>query len=499
MNSGQHPKTVAIVGAGVSGLVTAKVLQADGFSVTVFDKQGEIGGVWASSRTYPQLRTNNTRELYEYSDLAYPEAADAFPTAEQVRSYLRAYVDRFELDGVLQLGEEVVSVSRETDECPWRKRFVVATRSTAGSTVPVEHHFDHVAVCNGVFSSPHIPSIDGVGRFTGRVLHSSQLTSTDELEGRRVIVVGAGKSALDCAAVAADHGSSCRLVFRSPRWMAPQYVLGVRYDWLFMNRLLELFYGYHRQGRVEAFLHGPAKPVVRLFWQIQSWIARRATRAPDQLVPDEPLPSGLENLGVGAEFYDAVQERRALLTRAEVEAFTGGSSVRLSNGETVDADAVIFATGWQQHLDFLAEELRQQIRVHGTFRLYRHILPPREQGLGFVGYASSLINTLTSEIAAHWLSQHFRGELHLPPAEEMEQEIDRVQYWAQQTFPAASEGYFIGPYVAHHVDELLRDMGLPTQRTRNVLTEYLGRLLPRRYGRVHQQRTAARRADAQPH
>src|SRR4029450_3111482 len=86
---------VCISGARIAGLVTAKVLQQDGFDVVVFEKERELGGVWSSSRTYPGLRANNSRETYAFSDFPYPDTADEFPTAEQIRGDLNAYNDPF--------------------------------------------------------------------------------------------------------------------------------------------------------------------------------------------------------------------------------------------------------------------------------------------------------------------------------------------------------------------------------------------------------------------
>lgn len=61
-------KTVAVIGAGIAGLVTAKTLVQDGFEVCVLEKDADVGGTWAPSRTYPGLRTNNTLQTYELSD-----------------------------------------------------------------------------------------------------------------------------------------------------------------------------------------------------------------------------------------------------------------------------------------------------------------------------------------------------------------------------------------------------------------------------------------------
>ena len=67
--------TVCIIGAGVSGLVTAKVLQHDGFDVTIFEKESTIGGVWAPSCTYAGLGVQNPQEHYAFTDFPYPETA----------------------------------------------------------------------------------------------------------------------------------------------------------------------------------------------------------------------------------------------------------------------------------------------------------------------------------------------------------------------------------------------------------------------------------------
>ena len=281
---------VCIVGAGIAGLVTAKVMKADGFEVSAFEKEATIGGVWTASRCYPELQTNTTREQYAFSDFPFPPSADDFPTAEQVRRYLDAYADHFQLHDLLRLSTEVVSISRAGSEIQSSKpRFQVVVRPTgAGADMSETLHFDYVAVCNGVFSIPNVPRIDGAARYEGRAVHSSEMTDVELVEDRRVVVVGGGKSALDCASVAADHAESCTLLVRTPRWMAPRYLFGVRYDWLFFNRFVESFYRYHRLGRFESFLHGPARPLVQLFWRLQSSLMRRLLGMPSELPTSVP-------------------------------------------------------------------------------------------------------------------------------------------------------------------------------------------------------------------
>jgi len=327
------------------------------------------------------------------------------------------------------------------------------------------------------------------------VLHSSQAVDPSHLETKDVIVVGAGKSALDCATWAARHARSCTLVFRTAHWMMPRYFFGlVRGDRVIMTRFSELFLRYHRRGRIEALLHGPGRPFLRLFWRGLSRILRLMLGMPPALVPEQALPVGFENVGVGGEFYKALRLATLVPKRAQIAAFTGPRTVQLSTGERLDADVVVCATGWRQGVEFLDADLRALVRTDGCFRLYRHILPPLEQRLGFVGYASSTACQLTSEVAAHWLSQCFRGELSLPSTAEMEREISRVLEWASEVVPKCREGYFVGPFVAHYVDDLMRDMGLPRARTGSVLTEYLAPFWPRRYQGLKEERRRAQSA-----
>lgn len=58
-------RTVGVIGAGFAGLVTAKVLKDFGFEPHVFECDFEVGGVWAASRRYPGLTTQNVRSTYD--------------------------------------------------------------------------------------------------------------------------------------------------------------------------------------------------------------------------------------------------------------------------------------------------------------------------------------------------------------------------------------------------------------------------------------------------
>ena len=284
---------VCVIGAGIAGLVATKVLREDGFDVVTFEKEPAIGGVWAPSRTYPDLHTNSPRETYAFSDHPYPATADEYPSAPQVRAYLDSYIERFSLRPLIRLGVEVINV-RQAPASPGNEPNFEVTVRSSGSAVPQTLPFDFVVVCNGVFSAPRVPEIEGRAQFAGQVFHSSELANVAIAHNHRVVVVGGGKSALDCAASAARRGASTALVFRRAHWLVPRFFFGrIRADTLLMNRFSEMFLKYHRLNRAEAFLHGPLRWLVRLWWRLNASIIRRLLGMPAVFTPDEPLSSGL--------------------------------------------------------------------------------------------------------------------------------------------------------------------------------------------------------------
>jgi hypothetical protein len=262
-------------------------------------------------------------------------------------------------------------------------------------------------------------------------------------------------------------------------------------DRLLVTRFAELLLPPSwRQSGGERALRWLTRPLLDVWWKLQTWLVRRLCRMPRVMVPDWALPQGLEQSGVGCRFYRMLQSRQLTATRDALVSIAGPTTLVLRSGERIDADCIIFATGWQQDVSFLDHDLHRLVLRSGTFRLFRQVLPPEEPHLGFVGYASSTTCPLTSELAAHWLSSCFAGGLSLPSVARMDREIARVAQWAHAVFPSRDSGFFIGPYIAQYADDLMADMGLRQRRRRYALVEYLSPFWSERYRTVAAERAA---------
>ena len=106
-------KTVGIIGAGVSGLVAAKTLMADGLECTLFERNATLGGVWSDG--YINFGVQVQKELYEYPDWPLPDDAADFTPGPDFQRYMVGYADHFGVTPHIRLGCAVEAVRPRDD------------------------------------------------------------------------------------------------------------------------------------------------------------------------------------------------------------------------------------------------------------------------------------------------------------------------------------------------------------------------------------------------
>ena len=144
-------RKVAIIGAGVAGLATAKTLLADGIDCTVYERGSRLGGVWADG--YSNFGVQVQKELYEFPDWPLPPGTPDFTPGPVMQQYLEDYCDHFGVRPHLRLDSRVTSVERRQDGAPgW-----AVTVETGGETAT--EVFDLVVVASGLYSAtPNMPN-----------------------------------------------------------------------------------------------------------------------------------------------------------------------------------------------------------------------------------------------------------------------------------------------------------------------------------------------------
>ena len=463
------PSSIAVVGAGVAGLVTAKTLLARGLDCTVFEAGSRLGGVWADG--YSGFGVQVQRELYEFPDWPLPADVPDFTPGPTIQGYLEDYARHFGVWPRIAFDTRVVALRRDP-----AGGWLLTTQHAGAAT---ERHFDFVVVCTGLFSNrPHRPSFAGEADFRGEILHIGGLKDPERLRGRRVAVLGFGKSASDAALEAAAVAASTTIVFRAPHWPVPALLLGILpFKWAMLNRLTSsLLPPYYRRSALERGLHSLGKPLVWLWWRIVEGLliaqfglhSRGGTRP--SLVPREPIEREAFSEAVmlpRPAFYRALRSGAIEPLQTEIARLTA-TGAEFTNGLARDFDTLVLATGWETDYGWLGEELRTLLHFDDDgLYLYRQIVPPDVPGLAFVGYASTITSTLTYNLQARWLADLIAGRHALPPVAEMHGNLAAQRAWKRRTMPfSRGRAARLLLHMLHYHDELMSDLGLTPLRKR---------------------------------
>ena len=464
---------VGIVGAGVAGLTTAKVLKEAGHEVVVYDKAPDVGGVWSRTRRYPGLTTQSPKAQYSLSDFPMPRGCPEWPTGAQVQAYMEAYASQFGLDPALRLSTEVTSAVPAPGG-GW-------TITVAGAA----EHVDKLVVANGVFCEPAVPSYPGEAEFTaagGKILPGTELNDEEQARGKHVLVVGYGKSACDITVPVSEVAASTDVIARHLLWKVPRRIGGfVNFKMLLLTRMGEALFKYLRPRGAEKFLHGPANGVRgQMINSIGSASVRQFGLRRLGLVP----PGHMEDIVRGAiglateGFFEGVTAGRIVVrpnrTITRLLADGGQPAAELDDGTRLRADLIVCATGFTQGVPFLPADVKRQVLdERGNFMLYRQIRPVATPDLYFNGYNSSFFSPLNAEMAAVWIAAELAGAVALPePAQMRQQVVDQLAFMDAATDTHHCRGGKIIPFSLHNVDEVLGDLHVnisPAVRARHWL------------------------------
>ena len=372
---------MAVIGAGAAGLASARWMLEAGLETVVFERTAALGGLWRGDTgiAYPSLRTNTSKQKTAFSDLAFDASVPDFPTRDDVLAYLERYADVTGVRPAIRFGRAARAV-RPVDD---------------GWTVDGEP-FDRVVVATGLFARELEPALEGRARFRGVIVHSRAYRDPSSFAGRDVVVVGVGSSGADIAVELATVARSVTVAVRQLPLFSPRRYRGRPYD--------------HRATRLAQRL-----PLWLRRWRTHRLLAGEYRRRGQRLERLSPKRTP------GMDLFDELARGRVAL-RPAIAALDETGAI-FADGARIDADAVVFATGYSVEFPFLPAGL--PARIGGALALYRLVFPPGVGGLAFAGLTRVHGPVFpVAELQARWIAAVFSGRAGLPSPETMRAEIE---------------------------------------------------------------------------
>ncbi|MFE4330509.1 flavin-containing monooxygenase [Streptomyces sp. NPDC056831] len=161
-----------------------RLLQEGHRDVLIPERADEVGGTWRDN-TYPGCACGVPSRLYSFSFAPNSAWSRRFASQEEIEQCLRRCVGAYDLMPRLRLGCELQRAAWDPERQCWDLRT---------STGPLSAKL--LVLAQGPLSQPFVPSLPGLGDFTGETFHSARWGHDLDLGAKRVGVIGTGASAI---------------------------------------------------------------------------------------------------------------------------------------------------------------------------------------------------------------------------------------------------------------------------------------------------------------
>lgn len=351
-------KTAIVIGGGVSGICAGIELGKLGINYTLFEKNEDFGGTWFENR-YPGCGVDTPSLTYTFS-CRPNDWSMYFPLRDEIEGYLLDTAREFGLYDKARFRTHVEEARWNTATDQWD--VTITTPDGKRET----HSADYLFSAVGILNIPKYPQIDGLDEFAGEVYHTSRWPAEADLSGKRVAVIGNGASGMQVAPAIADEVSRMTIFARSKQWAAPfpqfrkKVPEGVRY----LMQVVPLYRAWLEQRLSWTFndrVHGTLfrdpewEHPERAVNEINDAHRRVFTRYVEEQLQDRPeliervlpeYPPFAKRMLLDNGWFRTIKKPHVDLIPEHL-AKVDGNTLFTSSGETVEADVIILATGFQ--------------------------------------------------------------------------------------------------------------------------------------------------------
>jgi monooxygenase len=337
---------VLIVGAGLSGIGAAAMLQArlPGKRYSILEARAAIGGTWDLFR-YPGIRSDSDMYTLGYGFKPWVDAK-AIADGPSIRAYIRETALSHGIDAHIRFEHKVVRASWSSAQALW----TVEAQAGAGRE-PVTFRTRFLHMCSGYYDydQAYRPRFEGEDDYQGRIVQPQFWPQDLDYAGKRVIVIGSGATAVTLVPAMAATAAHVTMLQRSP-----SYVVARPSEYRFARRL---------QKRLP-----PKLAYWATRWRViaESMLLYRIARGKPELAKKKIVAMAAHQLGPNVDvahftpdykpwdqrvcvvpdgdLFRALRGGRAEVVTDQIARFTP-TGILLKSGRELEADVVVMATG----------------------------------------------------------------------------------------------------------------------------------------------------------
>jgi len=392
-NGSRSTPRACVIGAGSSGIAAVKALHARSIALDCFEASDQIGGNWVfgnrngMSAAYRDLFINVSRERMAYSDYPMPTSYPDFPHHTHIAEYFNAYG----LRELITFNTAVTRAERDEGDGTWRVTLAGGETRT----------YDALLVANGHHWDPRWPepAFPGAEEFAGEQLHAHSYVDNSIFADRNVVILGMGNSAMDIAVESSYVAANTYLAARQGAWIIPKYVFG---------------------RPVDQLPNDPRVPFA-IRQRIIHRIIKSYTGDPERYgLPKPNHKFGEAHPTVSGRILDRIAH--GTITPKPNIAALEGTQVRFADGSLVDADMVVYCTGYKITFPFFDPDFISAPDNH--IELFRRVHHPEVPGVYFIGLLQPLGAIMPlAEAQSEWVGDLLLGDYVLPTREQMRADI----------------------------------------------------------------------------
>jgi cation diffusion facilitator CzcD-associated flavoprotein CzcO len=342
---------VLIVGAGLSGIGAAchLVRKRPKTRFAILEARGAIGGTWDLFR-YPGIRSDSDMATFGYAFRPWNDTR-AIADGPSILRYLAETAKEYDVDRKIRFGHKVVRAAWRSEDARWR----LDVKGPGGEDLRLSCNF--LFLCAGYyeFAEGYMPGWPGMERFGGPIVHPQKWPDALPYDGKRVVVIGSGATAVTLVPAMAQTASHVVMLQRSPTYIVSrpsEEALAKRVGRYLPARLTHAVVRW-KNIALQLYLfrlsrRKPAAVRAQILKLAQAAVGPEIDAARHFNPRYEPWDQRVCLVPDG-DLFAALRSGKASVLTGEIETFTE-TGLRLDSGETLEADIIVAATGLKLRL-----------------------------------------------------------------------------------------------------------------------------------------------------